>query len=143
MEKGLGSSGPCVVPAAAAVRCFTVAELLTAAAPFYDVVVAIDDGAEIDARYSRRWNSRAPAWELHPSSSPKGLAAPRSLGLDSRQDGVYCCCCPPVTQAKTKYFRERYIFIFNYFICTVYVVRRRLLTLSIRSVSVCTIIVVD
>lgn len=34
-------------------------------------VVAVDDNQK-GSRYSRGRNSRAPAWELHPSSSPKG-----------------------------------------------------------------------
>lgn len=34
-------------------------------------VVAVDD-YENGSRCSRERNSRAPAWELHPSSSPKG-----------------------------------------------------------------------
>jgi len=34
-------------------------------------VVPVDDNQK-ESRYSRGRNSRAPAWELHPSSSPKG-----------------------------------------------------------------------
>lgn len=34
-------------------------------------VVAVDDNQK-RSRYSRVRNPRAPAWELHPSSSPKG-----------------------------------------------------------------------
>lgn len=34
-------------------------------------VVAVDD-IQNGSRYSRGWIPRAPAWELHPSSSPKG-----------------------------------------------------------------------
>lgn len=36
-----------------------------------DVVADVDD-IQNGSRCSRGWNSRAPAWELHPSSSPKG-----------------------------------------------------------------------